>query len=239
MQQGDTIGIVQLSNAITDFKEALQAIMHLYQLGFKIKVAPNVYENEYYFSGSAEDRARNLEQFFADPEIAAIMPVRGGYGSIHVIDLLDYDIIKQNPKIFIGYSDLTALEWAIYKKTGIVTFHGPMAVSFAREQDPTETVNSMLSSLYEDNMDIVQGFSILYPECEHEKPANFEHGDNMVETTSPVASIPDSVEGVLVGGNFATFMSLMGTPYEIDLKGKILFIEEINERVMSIDRMLA
>lgn len=237
LQKGDTIGIVALSNAITDFKEMFKGIMYLHRLGFNIKVAHNVYENEYYFAGSAEERARQLEQFFADPEIKAIMPVRGGYGAIHVLDLIDYDIIKKNPKIFIGYSDLTSLEWALYKHANLATFHGPMVISFTKEEDPRETAESMLSILCEDRQEIAKGFHILYPNCMPQSSED-HHVSQSTEKTELLEPIPDAVEGILVGGNLATFISIMGTSYEIDLNGKILFIEEVNERVMSVDRML-
>ncbi|MGL5329435.1 MAG: S66 peptidase family protein, partial [Peptostreptococcaceae bacterium] len=147
-------------------------------------------------------------------DIDAILCIRGGYGTPRILDMIDYNIIKENPKIFIGFSDITALHNAINQKSNLITFHGPMAGSML-DLDKF-TFDSLFNTLNLDNK-----LNILNP--------NNEKIKSLIEGTC---------EGQLVGGNLALLVATMGTKYEIDTKGKILFIEDIGEEIYKLDRML-
>ena len=123
-----TIGILAPSGGINKNKLDI-AVNNLKNLGYKIKLSKNIYDTNRYLAGNDEDKIEELHQFFEDSEIDMIMCARGGYGAIRLINKIDYDLIKNNPKPFIGFSDVTALLLMIYKKTGMVTYHGPMACS--------------------------------------------------------------------------------------------------------------
>ena len=110
LQKGDTIGIVALSSALIDLTEIDKGIQYLENLGFKIKLASNVKINKYFFPDTAEVRAKELMSFFKDPSIDMIMALRGGYGAIQILEFIDFEMIKANPKIFVGFSDLTSLQ---------------------------------------------------------------------------------------------------------------------------------
>jgi len=125
LYKGDTIGLISPAGPAEE--DLLYSGIHtLEQMGFKIKLGNHVQERKYYLAGNDEDRAEDLNKMFSDPEVKGIFCVRGGYGSTRILHMIDYDIIAGNPKVFIGYSDITALHLAIEKKTGLVTFHGPM-----------------------------------------------------------------------------------------------------------------
>jgi muramoyltetrapeptide carboxypeptidase len=167
-----------------------------------------------YLSGTDEDRAKELNDMFADPDIKAIICARGGYGTGRIADMLDYDQIRANPKIFWGYSDITFLHAAIGRFTGLVTFHGPMMIDLEKENLHPLTV---------------QNFETLV------RPAVLRY----TEEISPLQTLVEGEAfGPLIGGNISLIASTLGTPYEMDTKGKILFIEEIDEEPYRLDRML-
>lgn len=217
LQKGQTIGIIGLSSSILDFKEIDQGVAYLEALGYKVCLAPNVKENDYYFPGSAEVRARELENFFVNPDIDVIMALRGGFGAIHILNLLDYQLIKENPKIFIGFSDLTVLLNTLYTCAHLITFQGPMLTSnFAKKDHSLITDHSLFSMISGESDLITDTFNVL------------------VNNSSQ-----QIVEGTLVGGNLISFNSLLGTVYEPDFTDKILFFEDIDEKTYAIDRALS
>ena len=122
----DTIGIIALSGACDREKVEL-AKANLEEMGFKVKLSKNIYDQNRYLAGSDEDKIKELERFFEDDEVKLILCARGGYGAIRLINKINYGLIKSNPKYFCGFSDVTALLLMIYKKTGFVTYHSPMA----------------------------------------------------------------------------------------------------------------
>jgi muramoyltetrapeptide carboxypeptidase len=165
-----------------------------------------------YLSDSDEERNKEFMDFTTDPKINAVFAARGGYGSIRILDLLDFDAIKNNPKMIIGFSDVTAILLAVHKLTGIVTYHGPSA----------KTVKNSFSQKHLEEI----CFYDTHPQP-HIVPAVGMRTINQGKAL-----------GRLVGGNLTVMMSLMGTPYEVETDGKILFIEEVSERADKIDRFI-
>ena len=134
-----TIGIIALSGAC-DKEKVLNAKKFFESKGFNVKLSENIFDKDRYLAGSDDKKLEELHKFFSDSEIDIIMCARGGYGAIRLVNRIDYDLIKKNPKIFCGFSDVTALLLRIYKKTGIVVYHGPMATSdFGDEPHPSRS----------------------------------------------------------------------------------------------------
>lgn len=222
LKEGDTIGIVSPAGAIFESEPYEIARESFEALGLQVKFGEFTKSRYGHLAGTDEERASELMQMFADPEIKAIIALRGGSGAARILDKLDYGIIKKNPKIFMGYSDITALHLAIHKKTGLVTFHGPVAVS---------TWNSF-STKY---------FKSLFFEREAVEYSNpTDKGDELTQTSNRIRTItPGTAKGRLLGGNLSVLTGIMGTPYfPEDWKGKILYIEEIGEKIYAVDRMM-
>ena len=186
--------------------------------GYDLHIFPGVHERDGYLAGSDEVRLRDLHAAFANPDIDAILCLRGGYGTPRLLDAVDFDLLRANPKPFVGYSDITALHLAINRYAGFVTFHGPMlnADLLGGKQPPTE---SSLFSLLRGQ----RGAGSVLPH-----PMAY-----------PLTTIEPGVAcGRLLGGNLSMIAAVMGTPYEIDADGIILFIEDVNEPLYRIDRLL-
>lgn len=186
--------------------------------GYELRIFPGVYERDGYLAGSDDVRLRDLHAAFANPDIDAIFCLRGGYGTPRLLDRLDFDLLRANPKPFVGYSDITALHLAINRYAGFVTFHGPMlnADLLGDKQPPTE------SSLFNMLRGQVGARSVLA------HPVAY-----------PLTTIEPGIAcGRLLGGNLSMIAAMMGTSYEIDAEGIILFIEDVNEPIYRIDRLL-
>jgi muramoyltetrapeptide carboxypeptidase len=168
-----------------------------------------------YLAGTREERLKDLHRMFLDDEVKAIFCTGGGYASIQLLPDIDWDLIEKNPKIFMGYSDITALLIAMYEKAGIVTFHGPMIQGLRNETKGQKfTMNSFEETLMKGKTGKVQAFT---------EWKTLKQG---------------RAEGTLVGGNLNTILSLIGTPYEPKWDGKILFWEETDETIEGIDNYL-
>ncbi len=214
---GGTIGVVApASPPITD--EALQnGITYLEKQGFQVRIGDAVGSKRGYLAGIDKDRVRDLHIMFTDSEVDAIIAVRGGYGCARFLHLIDYELIKRNPKIFVGYSDVTALHCAIYKRTGLITFAGPMvAADFGGEID-SQTESYFWSLIMEPEPGVRLSF---------EDMPGVRSGSQR------------SFTGHLLGGNVSVLCSLIGSPYLPDFNGAILALEEIGEAPYRIDRML-
>jgi muramoyltetrapeptide carboxypeptidase len=188
--------------------------------GLKCKMGANVRKKSGYLGGSVRERLDDLHAMFADPEVSAVFAIRGGYGSSQLLDGIDYGLIQRNPKIFVGYSDITAMHLAIHRKTGLITFHGPTALSSFSDY----TVDHFRKALFQTEplgklMNPDEGGAI--------RPKHW------IRTIRP-----GQAAGPLVGGNLTLISTLMGTPYEIDTAGRILFLEDVGEEPYRIDRML-
>ena len=212
---GDTIGLIAPASPTTKAK-VLQAHDEIIKLGFKVKVGNSCYEEYGYLSGKDNIRASDINQMFRDKEVHGIICLRGGYGTPRILELIDYDLIKNNPKIFIGYSDITGLHIAFTQIAGLVTYHGPMAASDMIGDFNKFSKDSLLNT-------------VMNKKSSHEikNPV----GENLIRVNGGRA------EGLIIGGNLSLIVDTIGTPYEIDVKNKILFIEEIGEEPYNIDRM--
>ncbi|MEM1308156.1 MAG: LD-carboxypeptidase [Cyanobacteria bacterium P01_H01_bin.153] len=223
LRTGDTVGIVSPAGATfnqTDVDIVADAVRGL---GLVPRLATHALDQYGYLAGRDRDRAADINQFFGDPEIAALLPIRGDWGSARILPYLDYDLIRQNPKIIVGFSDLTALLLGITAQTGLVTFHGPNGLT-AWRPDQTEPFRQVLFE--------GQAFSFA-------NPVAAEDRDRLMQTRFRVQTItPGQARGKLYGGNLSVLSGIVGSPYVPDLTGAILFLEDVGESIYRIDRML-
>jgi muramoyltetrapeptide carboxypeptidase len=210
LRRGDTIGIVAPASHF-DLGKFNRGIAVLESMGFNTSVPEKLFNKKGYFAGSDLDRAEMVNRYFADTTIKAIMCARGGYGSIRILSLLDYKIIQKNPKIFVGFSDVSALLSTLYSRCRLVTFHGPTVTTLGNTDNRTK--DSLLSM-------ITSG----------EKPE--------IAMESGITLKPGSASGPVLGGNLNTLCHLLGTRFQPDFKGSILFLEDRGEAAYRIDRML-
>lgn len=213
LKPGDTVGVIAPSSPV-DKGRRVRALQIFCDLGYKVKLGETV-EAEYgYLAGRDDLRASEVNGMFADPEVDAIICLRGGYGTPRILESINYDLIRRNPKIFVGYSDITALHTAIHQHTGLLTFHGPMMAELADDPDPL-TWPTLFRHL-SDPSPVSRYSSQWFELC----------------ITEGVA------EGELVGGNLCLLSATLGTAFEIETENKILFLEDVGEEPYSIDRML-
>ena len=212
LEYGDTIGLIAPANYAG--ASASTMAQELEARGFKVIIGDSFYQKWYNFGGIDEVRAKDINDMFKNKDVKAIFAVRGGYGSIRLLDKIDFDIIKKNPKIFVGYSDITTLLMAINQKTDLVTYHGPMSSNYSNFDEVTST------SFFSTIMDNKRSYELT----------------NYVDTDLKVIS-EGKAEGEIIGGNLTLIVASLGTEYEIDTKGKILFIEEVSEATYRVDRM--
>lgn len=218
LSKGDTVGLITPGSAVSTEK-LNKTLKNLEELGLNYKLASNALKKNGHLAGTDAERISDFFDVWNDDEIDAIWCMRGGYGTTRIVDRINFEIIRSNPKIFIGYSDITALHLAIGKRTGLVTFHGPVGCSefndFAFE--------SFKNVLFEgkSTIDICKSDS-----------------SGREDFRVPYVLVPGQMAGVLTGGNLSLLSSLVGTRFEIKPKGKILLIEEIDEDPYRLDRML-
>lgn len=214
LEKGNTIGLIAPAGPLRGIK--VEEIKYeLNRLGYEVKIGKSCYLSyKGYLSGSDKDRAIDLERMFLDKDVDAIICIRGGYGCARILDLIDFTIIRDNPKIFVGFSDITALHIAINQLSNLATYHGIMAASIKKWD--YFTYNSLIKSLnFKDELII-------------ENPCN----ENLISLYNGCC------EGIITGGNLSLIVSTLGTKYEINTKNKILFIEEIGEYTYKVDKML-
>ncbi|MBS1808918.1 MAG: LD-carboxypeptidase [Acidobacteria bacterium] len=220
LQPGAMVGLITPATPTTDPDRLAMADRALKFFGFKVKVGKNVGRRAGYFGSAPEERLDDLHAMFRDSDVDAVFALRGGYGAQHLLDRIDYDLIRRNPKVLLGYSDITALHLAINKHAGLVTFHGPNMLS---EFTPYSQEH-FRRALFESKP---LGLLANPPET------------NQIRPKHPVRTIrPGTATAPIIGGNLTLISTLMGTPYEIDCRGKILLIEDIGEEPYRIDRML-
>jgi len=208
LEKGDTIGILALSG-VCDSEKVERAKSYLENEGYKVVLSKNIFDKNRYLAGSDEDKIEELHNFFKNPEIKLVLNARGGYGAIRLIDKIDYNVIRENPKPFCGYSDITALLLMFYKKAGIVSYHSPMASGdFGEENINQFTVKNFWQA--------INGEKLTF-----EGTHCYKKG---------------SAEGILLGGNLATVVSLCGLDFVPD-EDFIFFAEDLNEPVYKIDKM--
>ena len=222
LKQGDCIGLINPSGAIYERAPFDQAHERLQALGFRTLEGTNLRARYGHMAGTAQQRADDIHALFADPAVAGILAVTGGSGANRVLPLLDYELIRRNPKFLGGFSDLTALITAVQVKTGLVTFHSPLGRS-------------------EWNAFSVEHFKAVAMDAQsHTLRNTLVPGDDLVPAEGRTTTLRGGkAQGPLVGGNLAVLTSLAGTPYWPSFDGAILFLEDVTEYVYRVDRMLS
>lgn len=213
---GDYVAIVApASNLKSNY--LANGIAELERLGFRVKHRSDILDKARYTAGSDRRRAQELMEAFADPEVKAVWAARGGYGVMRILNLLDENLLRANPKIFIGYSDMTALHLYLYQRFGLVSFHGPMAAKDLAGGTEHYDRETLLAAITE------------------AKPMG-EIRSAHTEILHRGSGQP--VRGRLLGGCLSLITAMMGTPDELDTRGTILFLEDTGTRPYAIDRML-
>ena len=216
---GDTVGIVAPASAPPDPKAVDRAAAALERFGFKPKLGKNVRARLGFLAGTDRDRAADLMAMFADKKVKAIICLRGGYGSARILDQLDYEVIRRNPKILSGYSDITSLHCALMNSAGLISFHAPMLNGELADPKVPEFARK----------------SFFRTVMEAKQPGSICDGYD----GKTVASLRGgSAEGRLVGGNLSLTCASLGTPFAPSFKGNILFFEDVSEKPYRLDRML-
>jgi muramoyltetrapeptide carboxypeptidase len=217
LQKGEVIGIISPASSPEDLTRIESGVHYFESLGYKVEVGKHVGKIHGYLAGTDEERTEDIHSMFKNKYVKAIICVRGGYGTPRLVDKIDYRIIRNHPKILVGYSDITALQLAIFQKTGMITFAGPMpAVDFYNEVNPyTEDI-----------------FWTLLTSKKKIGRITFPEDEKLYDLVRGMTS------GSIIGGNLAMICSLMGTPYFPSFKNRILLLEDTGEAPYRIDRML-
>ncbi len=213
LRKGDKVGIAAPGSYITE-EELEETKKNIRSLGLVPFYTENILAKDGYLAGTDKQRASDINRMFADKSVKAVWAARGGYGAARILGMIDYNAIRRNPKILIGYSDITALLYAVFAKTGLISFHGPVGISTFDEF----SVHSLKQILFDAETNISLTPSEKFP--------------------TPLTIRSGKASGKLIGGNLSLAVSLIGTPYDVSSKGKIIFLEEINEEPYRIDRML-
>jgi len=208
LRPGDLIGIVAPGAAVEEPAVRAGARV-LEQAGYRVRLGASLLKQTGFLAGTDRDRVADLMAMFADDEVRAIIAVRGGYGSGRLLPLLDMDLLRRRPKILVGYSDITFLLVELVQRADMVTFHGPMLAGLEKNLEGAAALVRMLS------------------------------GDTADWSMAASAIVqPGTGEGLLVGGCLSILVATLGTPYAIETAGRLLFLEDVNEKPYRIDRML-
>jgi muramoyltetrapeptide carboxypeptidase len=218
LQPGDTIGVISPASPSFRTSDVTRGLETLKKWGYKVQLSKNLNKRKGFVAGTDEERADDFNDMFARKDIDAIFVTQGGYGSARILQYIDFEIVRQNPKIFIGFSDITSLHLAIYKKTGLITFHGPSMSRFNTEDLTDYTKASLFRALTQQEPMGIIGLA------DEKKYIDLIY--------------PGKAEGLLTGGNLTLVCATLGTPYEIETAGKILFLEELDTEPWIIDHML-
>lgn len=216
LQAGDTVGVVTLGSP-RDAESIDSRIQTLKSMGFNVILGEHAYSDMGIVAATPLERASDLMNMFINPDVKAIIPTRGGTGVSDIIPYLNYDIIRRNPKIITGYSDITVLLNVLYKFSNLITFHSLLLIDFR----PTTPAYNF-DQFFEATSTFISPRPLLNP-----------------PGMPLISRIPGNVTSTIVGGNLTSFVDTLGTPFEIDTKGKILFIEETHEAASRVYRMIA
>ncbi len=210
LKPGDTLGVAAPAGPfeIDSFQQGMQVLR---DMGFRLEIPEGVYKRNGFLAGADNERAAILNRLFADPDVRGIICARGGYGSTRLEPFLDWELIRANPKVFMGFSDITVLHHLIVTRGCLATFHGPMGTTLAKAPEDTR-----------------QAFMRALTAAE---PVTIDAGTDGVVR-------PGEGRGPVAGGNLAMICHLLGTPLQPDFSGCLLFMEEVNEAPYRIDRML-
>lgn len=223
LRPGDGVGIISPAGATFEPAQLDIVVDAVTGLGLKPVVAPHALDRYGYLAGRDADRAADINAFFADSTIAALLPVRGDWGSARILPDLDYELIRQHPKIVIGFSDITALLLGIHAQTGLISFHGPHGLT-AWKPDQIEPLRRIL----------FDGAALTY-----RNPLLGDDQDRLMRVAGRIQTItPGTATGPLIGGNLSVIAGIVGSPYLPNLEGAILFLEDVGEAPYRIDRMV-
>jgi len=219
---GDTIGLVSPSGPTTAAgattpQHIEAARRRLLSVGFRTVIAEHALDARGYLAGSDAGRVADLHAMFGDPSVDAVLCIRGGYGAHRLLDALDYDLLRAHPKVFIGYSDITALHLALHTHCHVVTFHGPMTTALS-QPDPHDFLECLRAVARPEPLGALTN----------------PPGAPQIETL-----VAGEAEGELIGGNEALLTALLGTPYQPEFRGRLLFLEDLGDRLYRLDRKLA
>jgi len=209
LKQGDKIGIIAPASPVTH-EEIQPAIDIIKQLEYGVIEGDHLYDTQGYLAGSDDDRLNDLHEMFRNNNVKAVLCARGGYGTPRLLDKVDYDQIKENPKLFIGYSDITALLLAVFHRTGLAVWHGPMLRGIQGQENNLNNLLKVLSSGGKISLGL--------------------EADNVIKK--------GKARGILLGGNLSLISALLGTPFLPSFNDCILFLEDRGEPLYRIDRML-
>ena len=219
---GDTVALVAPASATFQSVDLDIARESLEALGLKVKVGRHLMERHGYLAGIDKERAADINGFFADPAVHAVLPIRGGWGSARVLPYLDFDVIRRNPKILLGFSDITALLLAVHAKTGLITFHGPNGMG-RWDAWSLEYLKRVLFN----------GEAVTM-----ENPRTMTDRNSLVQIENRVRTIAaGTARGRLLGGNLTVLTTILGSPYLPSWDGAILFVEDVGEDLYRVDRM--
>ena len=217
IRRGDVIGVVAPASAPASQEKIDKGAEYLERLGYRVKLGKNVRALRGYLAGTDQQRAADINEMFGDKRVKAIMVVRGGYGSPRLLPLIDYGLVRRNPKVLVGYSDLTALQLAMFTKAGLVSFSGPMVgVEMSNGIDPFTEENFWKVVTSTKKLGVL----------------NNPDGRPLETIHKGIAS------GILLGGNLSLITSIAGSPYLPSFKNSILYLEEIEEECYRFDRMM-
>lgn len=215
---GDTVGVIAPASRSAKPSLVKNGVRVLESLGFRVRCGQHLTKRHGYLAGTDEERLADLEAMFADPAVAGIVCLRGGYGSGRLLRRLDFDIVRNHPKVFVGYSDITSLHIAIYQTTGLVTFWGPMVASELGDACNAYNRDAFVRAVMHTG-----------------PPGDIANPDD----AAPVWTITGGVaQGRLTGGTLTLLAATLGTPFEVDTDGAILFFEDVDEEPHALDRML-
>ncbi len=220
LKKASKIGLVTPSGFITE-KQFSFAVKNVENMGFKTFHTDTIFNRSGYLAGNDKERAEDLMKMFTNKSVDGIFCIRGGYGVARILDLLDYDLIRKNPKVFIGFSDITGLLQAFYKFSGLIGFHGVVASSvfnnYTKKYFPSIISEIKTPTTFISDKD----------------KYDYDATDNDIYTISG-----GKAKGIALGGNLSLMVSMLGTKYDIDWTDKIIYIEEVGEYPYRIDKML-
>jgi muramoyltetrapeptide carboxypeptidase len=221
LKPGDTIGLINPAGATFLIEDVRILTESLGALALTVKHGSHLFDHYGYLAGKDVDRAADVNAMFTDRDVKGVLCVRGGWGCNRILPLVDYDLVREHPKVFVGYSDITSLLVALYAKTDLVTFHGPVGIS---------TWNKFSVDYFK--RVLFNGEAVTF-----QNPTDV--GDNLTQTKDRVETItPGKAHGRIVGGNLAVLSAMVGSEFVPDWRDHILFLEEDNESIYRVDRML-
>jgi muramoyltetrapeptide carboxypeptidase len=219
LEPGDTVALIAPASPPVDAAAIDLSVALLWEMGFKVQLGRHARKRHGFLAGQDRERAGDLMRAFTDRRVAGIFCVRGGYGAARLLPLLDYQTIRRHPKVLVGFSDITSLHCALLKKSGLISFHGPMTASHLIKKDyPQFSRDSLWRTI-----------------TEPAAPGSIRQGYRQ-KTISIIRR--GKVSGELIGGNLTILCTLIGTPYEPAFRNRILFLEEVDEKPYAVDRML-